>query len=115
MTTRSNLDPDEAPDPPAEIHSNWGPRDGPIRWRDHCLVMSIYARPSDGSALGIDYPIGFIADPTGSIETFRLVIGKAELEERFFCLRRLVKLGTRPNSAAGNWLEHLSRRPLTRL
>lgn len=88
------MEPDELPDPPAALHSNWGPRDGPIRRRDRCPVMSVYAKPGDGVGIGIAYPTGFTADPKGSIETFRLVIGKTELEGRFICLRRrFVKLG----------------------
>jgi hypothetical protein len=90
--------PDQDPAQPAAPRpepylSNWGPSNGPILGRDCPGAIGVLV---DGEAMpiGIAYPVGLVEHRRGPAQTFRLVVGKTELPERWLCVgRRFVQLG----------------------
>jgi hypothetical protein len=79
--------------------TNWGPLDGPILGRSSPPALSVFLAgerlPGDvGLPIGIAYPTGLVERRRGPAVTFRLAIGKTELEGRWLCDRRaFVRLG----------------------
>jgi hypothetical protein len=74
--------------------TNWGPLDRPILGRDAPPALGVLISPAEPMPIGIAFPAGLVAHPQGPAVTFRLVIGKEELPDRYLCIgRRFFRLG----------------------
>jgi hypothetical protein len=73
---------------PGPYYSTWGPKDGPIRYKDNPPAMGVVSDPAGGFPIGIAYPGRNRPDPRGSVVLFRLVVGGHELPGRWECRRR---------------------------
>src|SRR5438445_381685 len=78
-------DPNDAPPSTGPFYSTWGPLDGPILGRDHPPALGVVGKAAPGMPIGIAYPVGLVEHRRGPAKTFRLVIGKVELEGRWLC------------------------------
>jgi hypothetical protein len=84
----------DASPPSGPFYVTWGPTDGPILARDHPPTLGVVDAPDAVWSIGIAYPWGQVEHRRGPARTFRLTIGKVELEGRWICLRRqFIKLG----------------------
>jgi hypothetical protein len=83
-----------APPHPGPYLSTWGPLDGPILRRDEPPALGVVAPDLLPMPIGIAYPVGQVEGRRGPAVTFRLTIGKVELEGRWLCVgRRFLPLG----------------------
>jgi hypothetical protein len=81
--------------PPAgHFYSTWGPLYGPILRRDEPPALGIFSSPDRPMPIGIAFSVGQVEHSKGPAATFRLVVGKHELEGLYLCIgRQFVKLG----------------------
>jgi hypothetical protein len=92
MTDQDELPP--APPHPGPYYATFGPPNGPILRRDEPPALGVVADPNRPMPIGIAYPVGQVEHRRGPAATFRLAIGKAELEGRWLCVgREFVRLG----------------------
>jgi hypothetical protein len=74
--------------------ATFGPLDGPVLRRHEPPALGVVADPGRPMPIGIAFPVGQVEHRRRPAATFRLVIGKAELEGRWLCVRReFVRLG----------------------
>jgi hypothetical protein len=72
----------------------WGPVDGPILRRHEPPALGVVAAPDWPMPIGIAFPVGQVEHRRGPAVTFRLMIGKVDLEGRWLCLgREFLRLG----------------------
>jgi hypothetical protein len=71
------------------------PSDSPlILCRDEPPALGVVAAPDQPMPIGVAFPVGQVAHRKGPAVTFRLVIGKVELEGRWLCVgREFIRLG----------------------
>jgi hypothetical protein len=66
----------------------------PIRRRDEPPALGVVGEPGGAWPIGMAFPVGQVAHHKGPAVTFRLMIGKVELEGRWLCLgREFIRLG----------------------
>jgi hypothetical protein len=83
-----------APPPTGPFFATWGPLDGPILRRHEPPALGVIAAHDRSMPIGIAFPVGQVAHRRGPAATFRLVIGKVELEGRWLCVgQEFVRLG----------------------
>lgn len=78
-----------------QFFSTWGPRNGPIRWRDLPPSLGVVDSPGTMIPIGIAFPVEAIPDPLGSppAAAFRLKVGETWRDGFYVCHgRRFVPL-----------------------
>lgn len=80
--------------PADPLYSTWGPLDGPILRRDKPPALGVVSDPDHPMPICIAFPAGQVTHRRGPAVTFRLTIGKVEMEGRWLCVaREFIRLG----------------------
>jgi hypothetical protein len=71
------------------FYSNWGPSDGPIRYRDGPPAIGVLTDlDAPPMPIGIAFAVGWVADDRGPVALFRLEVRKHDLPGRYVCVGR---------------------------
>jgi hypothetical protein len=84
--------------PGERLFADWGPTRGPILWGDFPPVMNVFGTPDAAEApIGTAYPRGLAYRRGRPAKTFKLVMGRRELDGQYLCdQREFVRLREAP-------------------